>query len=117
MWTNLTFTASYLISAATRRRPKTKLLIAIVAGVAGVLLLGAIGCGCFWRNRKRKKVQAKTTPSTSSRGQRQAEDQIDSEEDVDLPLFNLDVILAATDNFSVNCKIGQGGFGSVYMVG
>ncbi|KAM0828256.1 hypothetical protein ACQ4PT_067667 [Festuca glaucescens] len=102
-------------ATATRRRPKTKLLIAIVAGVAGVLLLGAIGCCCFWRNRKRKKVQAKTAPSTSSRGQRQAEDQIDSEEDVDLPLFDLDVILAATDNFSVDCKIGQGGFGSVYM--
>ena len=40
-----------------------------------------------------------------------------AEKDVDdLPLFDLAVILAATDSFSASNKIGEGGFGPVYMV-
>ncbi|KAL2327902.1 hypothetical protein Fmac_021329 [Flemingia macrophylla] len=35
-------------------------------------------------------------------------------EDVDLPLFDLLTITTATNKFSPNNKIGQGGFGSVY---
>ncbi|KAI3456373.1 hypothetical protein Pfo_013036 [Paulownia fortunei] len=34
--------------------------------------------------------------------------------DLELPLFKLDDICAATDEFSLHNKIGQGGFGSVY---
>jgi hypothetical protein len=39
-----------------------------------------------------------------------------SDKDVDLPLFELEVILAATDNFAEHKRIGAGGFGPVYMV-
>jgi hypothetical protein len=37
-------------------------------------------------------------------------------EDLDLPLFDLQTITSVTNNFSLNSKIGQGGFGSVYKV-
>lgn len=37
-------------------------------------------------------------------------------EDLDLPLFDLLTITTTTNNFSLNNKIGQGGFGSVYKV-
>ncbi|KAJ9671925.1 hypothetical protein PVL29_025530 [Vitis rotundifolia] len=36
------------------------------------------------------------------------------EEDLELPLFDLDTILNATDNFSNDNKLGEGGFGPVY---
>lgn len=36
--------------------------------------------------------------------------------DPELPFFNLSVILRATDSFSENNKLGEGGFGSVYRV-
>lgn len=35
---------------------------------------------------------------------------------IDVPFFNLDSILAATDNFSEANKLGRGGFGPVYKV-
>ena len=38
------------------------------------------------------------------------------EEDLELPLFNFSTISIATDNFSVNNKLGEGGFGPVYRV-
>ncbi|XLR41601.1 hypothetical protein S83_026261 [Arachis hypogaea] len=36
------------------------------------------------------------------------------EEDLELPLFDLSSIVSATDNFSINNKLGEGGFGPVY---
>jgi len=38
------------------------------------------------------------------------------EEDMELPSFHLATIVKATDNFSSNNKLGQGGFGPVYKV-
>ena len=38
------------------------------------------------------------------------------QEDLDLPLFDLDTILNATNEFSRNNKLGEGGFGPVYKV-
>ena len=38
------------------------------------------------------------------------------EDDLDLPLFSLPIISAATNNFSGNNKLGEGGFGPVYWV-
>ncbi|XP_022866425.1 G-type lectin S-receptor-like serine/threonine-protein kinase SD1-1, partial [Olea europaea var. sylvestris] len=37
-------------------------------------------------------------------------------ESIELPLFDLQAITKATDNFSINCKLGEGGFGPVYKV-
>ena len=37
-------------------------------------------------------------------------------EDVELPLFNLATVATATNNFSSNNKLGEGGFGPVYKV-
>ena len=36
--------------------------------------------------------------------------------DLQLPLFELATIANATDNFSINNKLGEGGFGPVYKV-
>lgn len=36
--------------------------------------------------------------------------------DIELPLFDLSTISKATDNFSINNKLGEGGFGPVYKV-
>lgn len=36
--------------------------------------------------------------------------------DFDLPMFQLSTIVEATNNFSVDRKLGEGGFGSVYKV-
>lgn len=37
-------------------------------------------------------------------------------EDMELPLFDLTTIADATDNFSIDNKLGEGGFGPVYKV-
>ena len=37
-------------------------------------------------------------------------------EDIDLPTFDLSVLVNATENFSTGNKLGEGGFGPVYKV-
>jgi hypothetical protein len=39
------------------------------------------------------------------------------ENDVELPLFSYESVLAATNNFSVTNKLGEGGYEPVYKVG
>jgi hypothetical protein len=38
------------------------------------------------------------------------------ESDSEFSLYDFDQIADATGNFSDDCKLGQGGFGAVYMV-
>ena len=38
------------------------------------------------------------------------------EDDMELPLFDLETVVAATNNFSGENKLGEGGFGPVYKV-
>lgn len=38
------------------------------------------------------------------------------EEEMELPLFDMNTIVDATNNFSSSNKLGEGGFGSVYKV-
>lgn len=40
----------------------------------------------------------------------------DNKKDIDVPYFDLESILVATDNFAETNKLGQGGFGPVYKV-
>ena len=36
--------------------------------------------------------------------------------EIELPLYDLDTLIAATDDFSAENKLGEGGFGPVYKV-
>lgn len=36
--------------------------------------------------------------------------------ELELPLFDYNIIAMATNNFADECKLGQGGFGCVYKV-
>ena len=37
-------------------------------------------------------------------------------EDLELPLFDFSTLACATNNFSIDKKLGEGGFGTVYKV-
>ncbi|CAN6304519.1 unnamed protein product [Urochloa humidicola] len=109
-----------------------KLLEIIVPSVVGSLLLLV---GLYICVMKVKKSQKKATPlplrnaQSTPFGRRNqiaasSDPQDDSlhngqgqgnNKDCDLPSFDVEKIQAATDNFSIHNKIGQGGFGPVYM--
>ncbi|KAK4851858.1 hypothetical protein QYF36_018984 [Acer negundo] len=84
----------------TKEGPKMKIvvIVATTAAVAGVLLVG------YYIYNRRTNLE-------KSEGKGKTDQKI---ENLELPLFELDTIANATNNFSFNNKLGEGGFGPVY---
>ncbi|XP_074367799.1 G-type lectin S-receptor-like serine/threonine-protein kinase At4g27290 [Apium graveolens] len=80
------------------------IIIILVCEALAVIL----GLYFFLRKRRLHKAeleQLNSTSDTANRNERQ---------DLDLPLLNFEQIAKATDDFSFNNKLGEGGFGTVY---
>ncbi|CAL5411068.1 unnamed protein product [Camellia sinensis] len=74
--------------------------------ISGVVLLGAFMYGLHrWRANQR----------VNKENRRKDFEMADSMDTSELPIIGFDKILAATDNFSTTNKLGEGGFGPVYM--
>ncbi|KAK7312921.1 hypothetical protein VNO77_37175 [Canavalia gladiata] len=84
-----------------RRRNSKILFVRItIAAASGMLLLGI-----YFIYRIRRSINEK------SKAEDNCERYVD---DLDLPLLDLSIIITATNNFSDENKIGEGGFGPVY---
>ncbi|XP_031487682.1 G-type lectin S-receptor-like serine/threonine-protein kinase At4g03230 [Nymphaea colorata] len=82
---------------------KRSLLLKVVLPVTLVVIFDAvIGIYCYWRWKA--KASAAANFGTA----------IDETDNHEIPFFQLEVIMAATGNFSESNKLGQGGFGPVY---
>ncbi|XP_055833715.1 G-type lectin S-receptor-like serine/threonine-protein kinase At4g27290 [Solanum dulcamara] len=83
--------SSELVSEAGSNRKTAKILAVSFSLLIAMVLLGLI---LLLYKRKKNKLKLK--------------------DEFELPLFQLSTITRATNNFSVNNKIGEGGFGPVY---
>ncbi|QHN80424.1 Receptor-like serine/threonine-protein kinase [Arachis hypogaea] len=83
-------------STSSNKNHRAVLAIGITLS-ALVLVLGLIAI-CYLRKKRQQ----------SSRGDERNMD------DLKLPMFNFDTLMMATNNFSQDNKLGEGGFGSVY---
>ncbi|KAJ8470228.1 hypothetical protein OPV22_024571 [Ensete ventricosum] len=80
--------------------------IAVILSVF-ILILALVGC-CVWRRKKR------SMPGMATFFTERHNDEGTEAKDFDLPLFHLGTVADATGNFSVENKLGEGGFGPVY---
>ncbi|KAF5794651.1 putative protein kinase RLK-Pelle-DLSV family [Helianthus annuus] len=101
--------ASELAEFSPSSLNKKKRVFTVVFSTSVVLLLFVVAYACI---KKQKRLHMK------EREDRYALDKKDNSvwmEDIDeLPLLSLNKIVKATDNFNINKKIGEGGFGPVY---
>ncbi|KAI8552699.1 hypothetical protein RHMOL_Rhmol06G0286700 [Rhododendron molle] len=70
-------------------------IIVVVSAVCGILFLSLLCWWIFWKRGKKTSLKPE-------------------KEDIELPLFDLITVSTATNNFSNDHKIGEGGFGHVY---
>ncbi|XP_073312240.1 G-type lectin S-receptor-like serine/threonine-protein kinase At4g27290 [Primulina huaijiensis] len=87
---------------------KLKLILAMVA-VGGIILLG-LSLLLYFKKRKKLDQLGGRTRSVSLKNRK---DECHDTE-IELPMFDLNSLTKATDNFSFQNKIGEGGFGPVY---
>ncbi|KAL5839774.1 hypothetical protein ACOSQ4_012382 [Xanthoceras sorbifolium] len=88
---------------------KAIVAIVIVSFFIGMLLIIAATTWFFKRKRREKANKSKISLSFTD-----LENKSFSRKEPDLPLLDLRTIAAATNNFSSENKLGEGGFGSVY---
>ncbi|KAJ9552474.1 hypothetical protein OSB04_016519 [Centaurea solstitialis] len=86
------------------KEKKQVVVIAIPVTLGLVILLGV--CLLIIRMKMKQKLKKQVT-----------HDPIEPKDVIHVPLFKLSALLVATDNFSSNNKLGEGGFGPVYKDG
>ncbi|KAH0654107.1 hypothetical protein KY289_031785 [Solanum tuberosum] len=85
------------------------LSVGLVLVILSILLI------CHRRRKKALKLTTKAAEKSRYSGSiKQDYNSGSCTEEFEIPLFDLSTITKATDNFSVNRKIGEGGFGPVY---
>ncbi|KAL6146956.1 hypothetical protein ACLB2K_057632 [Fragaria x ananassa] len=77
------------------------LAIPIVCALLALVLI--IMCACWWCKKRRNTTEIV-----------EADELEETKRHPELQFFNLNTLMAATDNFSPVNELGQGGFGSVY---
>ncbi|KAF5182274.1 G-type lectin S-receptor-like serine/threonine-protein kinase SD1-1 [Thalictrum thalictroides] len=87
--------ASELDSHANSKKKKRRMIIIVLFTLVSGMI--ALGLG-IWYCRKKRCLKGDHS----------------EKEDLELPLYNLVTIINATNNFSVENKLGEGGFGPVY---
>ncbi|XP_019158932.1 PREDICTED: G-type lectin S-receptor-like serine/threonine-protein kinase At4g03230 [Ipomoea nil] len=102
----------------TKSSVKFRSVIISISVFLAVVMLCSIGYIIYRRNlvrkRKDKRIVGNQLNNLANIGDQEDELTEDDKKAIDIPFFSLEIILAATDNFSDANKLGQGGFGPVY---
>ncbi|XP_057790518.1 G-type lectin S-receptor-like serine/threonine-protein kinase At4g27290 isoform X1 [Salvia miltiorrhiza] len=85
-------------------RKREMLTVMLSVGI-GILLLG-LSMLLYYRKRKKLKHQQQETDKLRKSDE--------THEELELPMFELSTMSKATDGFSLNNKLGEGGFGPVF---
>ncbi|XP_030955200.1 G-type lectin S-receptor-like serine/threonine-protein kinase At4g27290 isoform X1 [Quercus lobata] len=96
-------------SELLEKRHGTKIKIAVTAAAVLAVVSGTLLVG-FYIFRTRTNLKAKKEPN----GIISHQNNEDQKEDLELSFLDLSTVVGATDNFALNNKLGEGGFGPVY---
>ncbi|KAM6585094.1 hypothetical protein CsatB_012096 [Cannabis sativa] len=105
----------YIKMAASELAPENdsrRTVIIISVSIISILVLLICIGGYVLLNMKNSSHKSQAERMLPNQEEEQHSDALT--EDVELPLFDLNTIMSATDNFSTGNKIGEGGFGPVY---
>ncbi|QHO31639.1 hypothetical protein HN51_019822 [Arachis hypogaea] len=87
------------------KKKKQKITTAIIWVLSSGILILCLAIIIYrWEMRKKGKIKE----------DRESDDSQHDEEDLELPLFSINTVTSATNNFSTDNLLGTGGFGPVY---
>ncbi|PIN10184.1 hypothetical protein CDL12_17230 [Handroanthus impetiginosus] len=109
-----------LVSGGSKNKLLTRYVIVLTVLLVGVIL---VFCSCYVLRRRRRMVERSGNQGSteaipmhfSNERERQVNEMMhETDKGIDVPFYNFNIILSATDNFSDANKLGRGGFGPVY---
>ncbi|KAF8396341.1 hypothetical protein HHK36_017957 [Tetracentron sinense] len=92
---------------------KKNLVILVLSIVVGLFLLVSCGC-CLLKKKRETKVVMEHGHEMLFEDYPGANELEQIRPNLELPFFDLSILVAATDNFSSTNMLGKGGFGTVY---
>ncbi|KAL8108456.1 G-type lectin S-receptor-like serine/threonine-protein kinase At4g27290 isoform X2 [Apium graveolens] len=96
------------VDGSSSKKGGVKILAIVIPVIIGLLALVGVILICLYRKRKlRSKGLVALKPSDDAENENEGKD-------LELPLVEFEEIAKATNNFSLNNKLGEGGFGPVY---
>ncbi|KAI3769204.1 hypothetical protein L6452_00304 [Arctium lappa] len=95
----------------TTSRSKKKVRMIVIPVMIGLTVLLGV---CLLTILKRRNSKAQGQHDSIAKDREGSKIYESRDNDLDLPLFSLSTLLGATNNFSFNNKLGEGGFGPVY---
>ncbi|PSS05790.1 G-type lectin S-receptor-like serine/threonine-protein kinase [Actinidia chinensis var. chinensis] len=104
--------SSELVKQVVNRGKKRVIILGSLGLFFGMLLLG-LGLIFYFRHKK-KQTSHLNREGHQIHSSEQHYDNRNQQEDLELPLFDFATIANSTKNFSINNKLGEGGFGPVY---
>ncbi|KAL8241143.1 hypothetical protein R6Q59_014498 [Mikania micrantha] len=87
--------------------------IAIVVSISVGLIIVCVILAVYLARRKKKRSETTTTPGSVPNNDLNNTNE-NTKDDTELSSYSISTIAKATNNFSVNNKLGEGGFGPVY---
>ncbi|KAI7727196.1 hypothetical protein M8C21_015725, partial [Ambrosia artemisiifolia] len=93
-----------------KAKAKRRVMIIVIPVVLSLTIMLAL-CLFVYRKRTQKRINGENSWVVSEHN---IANENTRREDSELPLFEFNTIANATNNFSDDCKLGEGGFGPVY---
>ncbi|OQU78259.1 hypothetical protein SORBI_3009G188100 [Sorghum bicolor] len=103
------------LASIGKSKKKVSMAISVVVSITAALaVLLAITGLLIWRAKKTKARKPGSTIWTASSRNKDGSEGKDHGDDLELPVYDFETIAAATEGFSTENKLGEGGFGPVY---
>ncbi|KAL5231906.1 hypothetical protein ABZP36_030682 [Zizania latifolia] len=103
------------LGSTSKSKKKTQILIATIVSIGALIICLAFTGIYVWRTERTKARGPGPSNWSGGLHNRELHSEGNSHgEDLDLPLFDLETIASATQGFSNDNKLGEGGFGPVY---
>ncbi|PUZ65322.1 hypothetical protein GQ55_3G214200 [Panicum hallii var. hallii] len=99
------------LASVSKSKKKVNIVVAIVVSITALAILLAIA-GFIWRAKKTKARKPGTWRAVSH--SMEGSEGKNHGDDLELPLYDYETIAKATEGFSTENKLGEGGFGPVY---
>ncbi|RCV17059.1 hypothetical protein SETIT_3G188800v2 [Setaria italica] len=102
------------LAPTSKSKKKVNIVIAVVVSITALAILLAVAGFFIWKAKKTKARKPGSSTWRAGPRSKEGSEGKDHGDDLELPVYDYETIAKATEDFSTENKLGEGGFGPVY---